>query len=360
MKKNSDIFFVLDGMRGLAAVLIAMRHGSALLGGLDFAKSYLAVDLFFVLSGVVIVTAYEEKILAGMSFGQFAVKRFNRLFPMLMVGVSVGAAVGLATGQFTTATVWLHFFPSLVFLPNPSGDLLLFPLNGPMWSLFFEMVVNAIYLLGVRHVTGSRLRALLGAGAAMLILAALAYRSHQLDKGSTVNTMAIGLLRCLFSFYAGVLLARAYRAAGRPALAARHAGLATVAVLALSVGILMCSGRLPLGLWDLACILILFPALVFTAMRLRPTGRLRAFCGFSGAVSYPLYVIHEPVIRYCTMFSAAHADRLAGLATPASGVALIAALVAAAAVLDASHQALLRREGKTSSRALVAVSSPLE
>jgi peptidoglycan/LPS O-acetylase OafA/YrhL len=49
----------LDGIRGMAAVLFVLRHTSAYFGRISFQETYLGVDVFFVLSGVVIANTYE-------------------------------------------------------------------------------------------------------------------------------------------------------------------------------------------------------------------------------------------------------------------------------------------------------------
>ena len=51
-------FHGLDAIRGLSAIVVATRH-IPLLAPIGFPESFLAVDLFFVLSGVVLCDAYE-------------------------------------------------------------------------------------------------------------------------------------------------------------------------------------------------------------------------------------------------------------------------------------------------------------
>ncbi len=49
---------VLEGLRGAAAILVLFRHIPTYITPIHFQMSYLAVDLFFVLSGFVIANSY--------------------------------------------------------------------------------------------------------------------------------------------------------------------------------------------------------------------------------------------------------------------------------------------------------------
>ena len=48
----------LDGLRGVAAILVAALHYGALVKPLQVGSGYLAVDIFFVMSGFVLALAY--------------------------------------------------------------------------------------------------------------------------------------------------------------------------------------------------------------------------------------------------------------------------------------------------------------
>ena len=75
-------FVLLDGIRGLAAVAIAHRHAEVFFGRPE-ASSYLAVDLFFALSGFVLAHAYGERLANGqMNPLNFMKARFLRLYPL--------------------------------------------------------------------------------------------------------------------------------------------------------------------------------------------------------------------------------------------------------------------------------------
>src|ERR1700692_1948753 len=85
----------LDGIRGLAAILVLVRH-TGNFWHFGFYRSYLAVDLFFILSGFVIAYAYDEKLREGaISFTQFLKIRLIRLYPVFLMSLVMCAIVAL-------------------------------------------------------------------------------------------------------------------------------------------------------------------------------------------------------------------------------------------------------------------------
>ncbi|MFX5999031.1 hypothetical protein ABTF05_21860, partial [Acinetobacter baumannii] len=64
-----------------------MRHTTPFFGNNPFFSSYLAVDLFFLLSGVVLCRSYESRLLNGMRLGAFLRIRLLRLYPLYFLGI---------------------------------------------------------------------------------------------------------------------------------------------------------------------------------------------------------------------------------------------------------------------------------
>ena len=74
-----------EGGRGIAALLVALFHlgiGTAYISPIR--NGYLFVDLFFVLSGFLIFTAYSGKLQSSRAIRPFLIRRFGRLFPLLV------------------------------------------------------------------------------------------------------------------------------------------------------------------------------------------------------------------------------------------------------------------------------------
>src|SRR5580698_5736841 len=94
-------YHTLDGIRGAAALMVLMRHAGFYFGGLGLylskGESYLAVDLFFVLSGFVISEAYDGRLVEGLSPLEFMKIRVIRLYPLYLLGLLIGTVVTLGS-----------------------------------------------------------------------------------------------------------------------------------------------------------------------------------------------------------------------------------------------------------------------
>lgn len=84
--------YELDMLRGVAALIVAIFHTPHLFSGLAIPHGYLAVDVFFILSGYVMTHSYRSKILNGMSFRTFFVIRWARLYPLYLFSLIVAIA----------------------------------------------------------------------------------------------------------------------------------------------------------------------------------------------------------------------------------------------------------------------------
>jgi peptidoglycan/LPS O-acetylase OafA/YrhL len=92
----------LDGMRGLAVVLVFLFH----LGVPGFAAGFLGVDVFFVLSGFLITSLLlaEMQATGRVSVTRFWARRVRRLMPALAVLLLVVGAVTARTATFSERT----------------------------------------------------------------------------------------------------------------------------------------------------------------------------------------------------------------------------------------------------------------
>ena len=85
METKKAHFRVLDSWRGVAALLVALFHLNlySAIYTLDFVRNaYLFVDFFFVLSGFVISYSYGDRLKTFDELGEFAIRRFGRLWPL--------------------------------------------------------------------------------------------------------------------------------------------------------------------------------------------------------------------------------------------------------------------------------------
>ncbi|PBC09164.1 hypothetical protein CK230_16905 [Mesorhizobium sp. WSM3859] len=288
-------------MRGIAAVLVMLGHFSELTAQhLDLAPSgFLAVDLFFLLSGFVIAHAYDEKFQRGMSFWQFAEARILRLYPLYFAAIGVfivGVGAVVATqglGSYSRLDLLASLGFSLLFLPTPPslsvGPDVLFPLNGPAWSLFYELLANAVFAALALKLARRSLAAIFGLG--LLALALMAWQGFNLGGGAHWDGTIVAPARITFSFFLGVYLRR--YATGDT----RNGNLYMPVLLVLCAGLMIFRPASNAQLYDLAIIVLVWPWLVLMASRLRLSGFWRAFALFSGNISYAIYALHTPLIR---------------------------------------------------------------
>lgn len=325
-------FLLLDGIRGLAAVFVLLRH-TLPFWTFGFPRSYLAVDLFFLLSGFVIAQAYDEKLRTrAMSFGDFVKVRLIRMYPMYLLSLALCAWVWL--GHWEHA--WLPLLAALFFLPGimPGTDFL-FPTNGPYWSLMFELVVNFVYAAIRRWLTTPVLVVIVTAAGAGLAVSA--WLGGNLDMGWTwgVRTLSGGAARAFFGIFLGLLLHR-FHDRWSPVIG-RWLSPWVAFVL---VGVALASpdaGALN-GLVDFVLVVGLFPVLILAASRYTG-GKAQGIAIVLGAASYPIYVLHQQVGLIFQSFTGSLVRNTA----PWSGFLFVAALIVLSLVLEKVFDLPVRR-----------------
>jgi len=71
MIESVQKFQVLDALRGCAALLVVEYHAAGMFFEYRPPSSYLAVDLFFLISGFVLAHSYGTKLVQGLTVGRF-------------------------------------------------------------------------------------------------------------------------------------------------------------------------------------------------------------------------------------------------------------------------------------------------
>ena len=140
-------FTTLDGIRGFAAILIVVFHAHLYFGVRPFPQSYLAVDIFFLLSGAVVANAYQERLLSGMTLSKFAKIRAIRFYPLYTLGSLIGAAVLLLSGERVESGILITSLSAFLLIPAFTSQTL-FAFNGPAWTLALELWGNIFYAAG--------------------------------------------------------------------------------------------------------------------------------------------------------------------------------------------------------------------
>jgi peptidoglycan/LPS O-acetylase OafA/YrhL len=243
---------------------------------------YLGVSLFFMISGFVIAYSAE-----GRAPLEFAAARFARLYPSHAAAVTLTFIVTLTFGAPVFSASFAQYFANLSMFAPLFGQAFM---DGAYWSIVLELVfygwVFVFMALGLFEKSGER-----------IVLCWLLI--------SLVNELFIGakLLRFLFLteysgfFAAGVLIYR---------LRAGKSGFAAVPLLALSFAISVQTSLAGLNViadrYDTALsgglaaalvlgIFALFYAATSSAQTWLPLRGLE----LAGALTYPLYLIHQHI-----------------------------------------------------------------
>jgi peptidoglycan/LPS O-acetylase OafA/YrhL len=326
--KERGHFEVLDGLRGVAALLVLAFHVSEITAGGVAARNILphgalAVDFFFCLSGFVVAHAYDGRWARGMTLREFAVRRLIRLHPLVVLSTVIGAAAytfdpfagpdhGVGPlGMAGTVALALLVLPYPT-LPGRMTDT--HSLNGPTWTLFQEYLGNVAYALVLRHLSQRALAVLAGLCALATLYTCLHYGT--LAAGFGWGDMQIAFVRLAFPFVAGMWIRRAIDhlpaiRLGFPALSLILAAAFAFPIFALG------GGKAANGLLHAALVLLLFPAMVLLGAHSQMGSRTRAACTWLGRLSYPLYILHYPFIYlfidYAQFGTPTHAGLLAGV-----------------------------------------------
>lgn len=334
---------ILDGLRGVAALLVVAFHlletysgGPA---GQIINHGYLAVDFFFVLSGFVIGYAYDDR-WGKMSIGTFFKRRLVRLHPMVVMGTLIGAALFFFAGTAfpkTMAVEWWKFalclMMGLLMIPcGPGLDIRGWAetnsFNGPNWSLTYEYIANILYALIFRHLPKVALALLCAVCAVFTLDLTLGWDIFGLfPNGPQYNVIGgwsltsqqiyVGFARLLYPFLCGLLISRilpSHRNESNPSGSPIHlrggfwwCALAIVVIFSIPcVGGRQCLWD---GLYQAVCILIAFPLIVLAgAGSVTTDTKSTAVCKWMGEISYPLYITHFPLMYMQMNWVAEHAD----------------------------------------------------
>lgn len=221
MAASGERFEALDGLRGLAALGVAVMHfaefmpfraGHAELFGLVHGN-HLAVDFFFVLSGFVLAHATVDRMTTRHDVATFIIRRFGRLWPLhgaMLAVMMLGAGLcGLITGvarlpvpgivQDGVATV------SSALLLNGMIGRPGAPWNFPSWSISTEFWANvALAILVVA--TAQR------AGRYAAVIAAVCLGWVYVAHPDNFLHPHFAPVRCLCGVFAGVAVYHVHRA----------------------------------------------------------------------------------------------------------------------------------------------------
>jgi peptidoglycan/LPS O-acetylase OafA/YrhL len=349
---------ILDGLRGVAALLVVAFHLFETYSGGAATQiinhGYLAVDFFFVLSGFVIGYAYDDR-WGNMSLKNFFKRRITRLHPMVIMGSLIGAAFFYLAdstafpliGQTPWCQMLLMLLMALLMIPSVSAIDIRgwgenYPLNGPTWSLFLEYIANILYATVIRHFSKTVLAIFVAVAAFLTLNLTMDWnifgllgnrpdRAYTVIGGWAVDSPEafVGVSRLLYPFFMGLMLSRINR------LIKLRAGFWWCSLLIAAVLVMprLSTEGWVNGLYESLSILILFPLIVSIGAGSSATGRSAAFCHLLGQLSYPLYIVHYPLVYLQIAWASSHPDAPTGEIVTLSAGVYIASIALAYACL---------------------------
>ena len=244
-----------------------------------------------------------------MTLGGFIRRRLIRLHPMVVMGVLIGVEAFLIQGctkwsgaEVPIQTLMLVTLLGLFMIPSPSsievrGNTEIFPLNGPQWSLFFEYIGSLLYGVMLHKLSTKWLRVWVACSIMTVACFALLTEDGGIAYGwsSEPVNFAGGALRMLYAYPMGLLMARVFRER-QPKPIRGHMFLLSSLALIVLLGFPYLGGKDAETIYQLICIFSFFPTIIWFAARGVVTGFRQKAVSFLGRLSYPLYVVHFPLV----------------------------------------------------------------
>jgi peptidoglycan/LPS O-acetylase OafA/YrhL len=280
----------LDGMRGMAALIVVLHHVCPFMHIMLFSRGYLAVDFFFMLSGYVLSRTYDERLRSGLTPAKFIRIRLRRLYPIMALGILAGAA--LAAQNMAPSILVVRLVAQLLFIPILVGGLPLFPLDGVQWSLALELIANLLHAMFLKSLRWRGLATV--AALSLVLLGWAAFHYGSLGLGDTASNLIGGPPRLLFSYVVGCLLYRLVRKGvfGRLRFHPSLLALLPTALILAGFASAIWAGWLV----DLITVAVIMPPIILIGAHVETSGIWSRIARQGGLLSYPLYALHIPLI----------------------------------------------------------------
>lgn len=313
----------LEGLRGLLALWVVVAHGFAWTGHWEnplprrlagwwegFVGAGAAVDTFMILSGFAIACLLEAR---PQGYADYLRERAFRIYPVYIITLLIALACAPLSGFVLSTAGWrgtmyfrwieslaaqesgarvshlvwhlslLHGLPSRNFLPGSAGTVL-----APAWSITLEWQYYLIAPVLLRLWRGSPVVGWVVAGGISILgmVAADAWRNPQLAF----------LPSCLPLFLVGVLSHDLHRS---KIIRAGGAGLPSLVVPLVLTFVLVAGWHVTaMVIWTLAfgAVMVRGEDILARGLGWIRAGLCHPLSTALGRISYPLYLVHWPVI----------------------------------------------------------------
>lgn len=286
-KMAGGVFQGVQALRFLAAILVVVTHATFYVSNRLIPEwnvwevGTVGVDIFFVISGFVMMVTSTPFVAAPKGWRYFAMRRIVRIVPMYWIATTIKIATlfVLPGVAYRSALEPQHVLFSYLFLPSRNEAGVVEPVLGVGWTLTYEMYFYAIFALALFL----RLRPFIFVTSFMLVATACG----MLLPESVSSPWAVYLDRVVLFFVVGMAIGKMVQAGYM-----RWAPL-LVAILVTTAVVLALSGhaewyRSSMFRFTVVCAVVL--AVVWAEPYLR--GRVPAFVLFLGDASYSIYLFH--------------------------------------------------------------------
>jgi len=290
----------LTSIRFFAALYVILFHAYDSLPALYswdsglIRNGYLGVDLFFILSGMILTHVNIDRVEAGtFRFGHFIVHRLARIYPLnlaMFLAFVAFYAVASRAGLLADAEGrnWDFALQHLTLL-HAWGTTDAHAWNGPSWSISAEFFAYLCFPLCLFLI--ALLRPLIGLGLAIALMAVFWVLSPLIDgKQLTQRSFDLGILRIIPEFLIGIFLYLALRqlqGSGRV-----PPGLPRLLLVPTGALFFMLAHLDLADLVLITCLTLLLSVLGLCAMNAPDNPMRHSILVYLGEISYSTYMVH--------------------------------------------------------------------
>lgn len=293
----------LDGIRGALAIIVALSHAFGHYTGwgsgiypIHYAS--FAVDIFFILSGIVLYHAHHQEISSGMmSFYSFVKKRFLRLYPMhlfgiLMVPLAFMISIGHPYPDWVGNVTPMNLFGDLMMMNaiNVGFDL---SSNQPSWSISVEFYIGTLIAF---FCCKNKFMALFIAIATVITFYLVTMSDPALDQRS-IFLLNSGIVRCLYCMSVGIcgyaLVMRMMAFLNRLPIFTGLVGIGGFLVMCFIV----IDGHMPMHIYFPVVAILAFSISMMGCLGFKALSFLDSkFFVMLGKRSFSIYLMHTPIL----------------------------------------------------------------
>lgn len=288
----------LDGCRGLLCWTVVASHwiGSRMgWGNVNFSHSYISVDGFFILSGIVLSYIYKKKLLSSnREIIKYSLHRLERLYPLhILTFIITYLIYSKFFNNFPFENPGLTAFYNVILI-HGLGFASSWNWNDPSWSISVELYASIIafpLLIKIRN------------NLTLITIASICYilvyaRHHNLEAATDVHLFLFssGILKCIAGICLGILISNlsSYE------VSKKNADLLTLTLQTLAIALtsFFIYSKDSIHSYD-GLIIVSFCYIFFTLINYHSfwnTFASNKLMVYFGNISFSIYLLHTPLM----------------------------------------------------------------